>query len=245
MTNGIYNVPALDLLTNLDTGSIGAIITDPPTNIHDKLINDEEIEMVPVEAATKWALPHAQQAYRVLRRGGSLVVMGGSQSLAAWELAASRAGLSWMAEIVVLWNTGKPRARNFGSLSTAIRWYVKPGARHSFHAGDVRSIYSNIIVARKVPIDQRVHAAQKPVELTNFLCSLLTDDNDTIVDPFCGAGTTLVSAVYCDRDFIGSDIQPESVRVAQARVSRAQVGEDEDMNQLYLWLNNKLIPIEE
>src|SRR5690606_28002558 len=116
-----------------------------------------------------WSEKLAEQCNRVLKPGGATVVMGGSQSLSAWEVAADLAGLKWSAEMTVLWNTGKPRMRNFGSLTTTIRWHVKPGTRHYFNYGTKKSVYSNVIICSKVPVQDRLHPAQKPVELTNFL----------------------------------------------------------------------------
>lgn len=251
LRNQVVQCSALDLLKSLDKGSVGAVVHDPPFFInvgrqegwHQNagFGTDPWAEISSVEEAIKWTLPHAEQISRVLHPGGANVVMGGSQSLAAWEVAMSKVGMSWMAELVVLWNTGKPRARNFGSLSTSIRWYVKPGARHAFNAGDVRSIYSNVLVAKKVPPAERIHPAQKPVELTNFLISLLTNEGDMVVDPFCGAGSTLVSAVLCGRPYVGSDIEEKYVAASEKRVLHA---EDEETNDIFLWLNNKLIKIE-
>lgn len=250
LMNQAVQASAVELLTSIGSNSVGAVVTDPPFFVNvgradgwDKACGmgaDPWEDISSVEEAIRWTQPHADQIKRILRPGGSAVIMGGSQSLAAWEVAAAKAGLNWMAEITVLWNTGKPRARNFGSLSTAIRWYSKPGARHAFNAGDVRSIYSNVLVARKVPIAQRAHPAQKPVELTNFLVSLLSNDGDLIVDPFCGAGSTAVSAAICGRRWIAGDLEEKYVRVTEQRVRHAEM---EEMQPLFLWVNNKLVPV--
>lgn len=249
LSNQIVNASALDLLRGLDSNTVAAVITDPPFFVgigrgeHEGGFgSDPWSEISTLEETVKWTLPHAVEVKRVLRAGGGCVVMGGSQSLAAWELAAAKVGLSWMAELVVLWNTGKPRARSFGSLSTSIRWYVKPGARHAFNAAnEARSIYSNVIVCRKVPLEKREHPAQKPVELTNFLVTLLTDEQDLVVDPFCGAGTTMVSAAATNRRWVGGDTDENAVQVA---TRRSRHPEFEDTNPLYLWINNRLIPVE-
>lgn len=250
LNNQAVTATALELMAGLDRASVGAYVMDPPFFVNVGRASDwgkdcgmgadpwESISTI--EAAIKWTTPHAAEISRTLRPGGSAVVMGGSQSLAAWEVSAASVGLNWMAEMVVLWNTGKPRARNFGSLSTAIRWYIKPGSRHAFNAGDVRSIYSNVIVAKKVPLDRRIHAAQKPIELTNFLVSLLSDPDDLIVDPFAGSGSTVVSAALCDRRWVAGDQDEKWAHIIERRVAHAEL---EDTNPLYLWINNKLVPV--
>ena len=249
LNNQVVTCSAVDLLSNIDSSSVAAVIADPPFFVgigrgetEGGIGSDPWSDVSTVEAAITWSRPVADQIKRVLRPGGAFVVMGGSQSLAAWEVVNSKIGLMWMAELTVLWNTGKPRARNFGSLSTSIRWYVKPGARHPFNAnGDARSIYSNVIVCRKVALDRREHPAQKPVELTNFLVSLLTNEGDLVVDPFAGSGSTLVSAAALGRRYIGCDLEDQYVAIA---ARRARNHEFEETSPLYLWINNRLVPVE-
>jgi site-specific DNA-methyltransferase (adenine-specific) len=191
----------------------------------------------------QWHVPLAEQFMRTLRPGGSTIVMGGAHSISAWEVAASRAGLIWMAELIVLWNTGKPRVRNFGSLHTVVRWHIKPGARHIFNS-KAKAAYSNVIMCDKVPLKERYHPAQKPVELTNLLVSLLTTHDDVIVDPFCGSGSTLVSAAMCDRSWIGSDTDYEQCLTAEMRTERIEL-EEAHLRPIWYWINNRLVPVED
>ena len=193
------------------------------------------------EAAIAWARPLMLEFARVVRKGGAVVVMASTQSGAALVLAAEEAGLVWMNEITVLWNSGKPRARNFGSLFTRILWFVTPGARHQWNSRH-RSIYSNVLVCDKVPINHRQHPAQKPIELTTFLISLLSHKTDLIVDPFCGSGSTLVSAAICGRPFVGIDKEPMYVKVAARRSMQFET-EAENEGEIYLWINGRLDPI--
>lgn len=240
---------AIKLLAALPPKCAGAVISDPPFFIGMRR-NEGGAGFDPwtgkdvsdLEQMIAWSIPVAVQVARVLRPGGASVVMGGSQSIAAWEVAASKAGLVWMAEMTVLWNTGKPRPRNFGSLTTAVRWHCKPGARHAFNSGDLHAIYSNVLTCTKVPQQDRVHPAQKPVELTNFLVSLLTHEDDLVIDPFCGSGSTLVSAAICGRRWIGGDSDPDMCRIANRRAKQPEL-EEADLRPLYLWVNGKLTEV--
>lgn len=249
LTGKVLHRAALDLLADLAPNSVGGIIMDPPFFIgigrDDGGVGGDPWtgkDISTMDAMIEWSIPLARQVMRVLRPGAPSVVMGGSHSLSAWEVATGRAGLNWMAELSVLWNTGKPRARNFGSLTTTIRWHSKPGARHTFNGGERRSIYSNVLVCTKIPLDDRLHPAQKPVELTNFFVSLLTNPGDVIVDPFCGSGSTLVSAAMCGRSYIGGDIDANNCAVAASRPRKLDL-EEAHLRPLYLWVNGQLHPV--
>lgn len=241
----VLHLPAVELLGQQATGSIGAIIMDPPFFISTGrdgagLGGDPwATDISDTDHMIDWSMPLATEAFRALRPGGACVVMGGAHSISAWQVAADRAGLVWMAELIVLWNTGKPRLRNFGGLTTTIRWHVRPGSRHAFHGHN--AIYSNILVCRKVPTSRKVHVAQKPVELTNFLVSLLTNRSDLIVDPFCGSGSTLVSAAMCGRRWLGGDTDVENCRTAQKRALEFEL--EDELPPLHLWQNGKLVEV--
>ena len=231
---------ALEAVQQLPDGSIGAVITDPPffTGVgrDDGGFGSDPWEGISsLHGAADWATPMMEQLTRVVRPGGAIAVMCGVHASAAWMLAAENAGLKWMAELMVLWNTGKPRSKNFGSLHTHIQWFTRPGARHTWNSHR-KSFFSNILIARKIPIQQRVHISQKPIELTNFLVSLLSRPNDVILDPFCGSGSTLISAEMCDRYYIGIDKDANNVKISNKRLSHIEL---EETHELHFWINGR------
>lgn len=235
---------AIDVLNRWSDRSVGAVITDPPffTSIgrnegpEGGLGVDPWSDIRSIESAHRWASPLMAEFARVVRRGGAVVLMAGVHASAAWMQAAEDAGLVWMAEMMVLWNTGRPRGRNFGSLHTHILWFAVPGAKHTWNSSR-RSIYSNILVADKIPPTRRLHPAQKPVELTTFLVSLLSRPDDIILDPFCGSGSTLVSAEIAGREWVGIDRDQRYVQIAR---QRPQHHELEEEGRLCLWTNGRL-----
>ena len=62
------------------------------------------------------------------------------------------------------------------------------------------------------------YPTQKPIELLEKIIEISTDKGDTVLDPFCGSGTTLVSAKLQGRKFIGIDINPEAVSLTKKRL---------------------------
>ena len=63
------------------------------------------------------------------------------------------------------------------------------------------------------------HPAPFPVELPEKLINLFTYQNDLVLDPFMGSGSTLVAAARLDRRFVGFDLDPSYVEIARARVA--------------------------
>jgi DNA modification methylase len=53
-----------------------------------------------------------------------------------------------------------------------------------------------------------VHSAPFPVGLPSFFIKAFTDESDTVYEPFCGSGTTLIAAEQLNRRCFGMEISP-------------------------------------
>jgi site-specific DNA-methyltransferase (adenine-specific) len=54
---------------------------------------------------------------------------------------------------------------------------------------------------------RKIHPTQKPVPLLKNLIDLLTDENDVVIDPCAGSGTTLLAAADLNRKAYGFEIK--------------------------------------
>ena len=68
------------------------------------------------------------------------------------------------------------------------------------------------------------HPAPFPLELATRLVRMFSFSGDTVLDPFCGSGTTMVAALRTGRNSIGIDIDPEYCRMA-ARYLKAETND--------------------
>lgn len=64
----------------------------------------------------------------------------------------------------------------------------------------------------------REHPAPFPLELAYRLVRMFSFYGDTVLDPFCGTGTTMVAALKADRNSIGVEIDQEYCRMAATRL---------------------------
>lgn len=63
------------------------------------------------------------------------------------------------------------------------------------------------------------HPAPFPIELPSRLIDLYTYRGDLVLDPFLGSGTTAVAAVRSGRHYVGYDLDPSYVQLAERRVA--------------------------
>ncbi|MYI68601.1 MAG: site-specific DNA-methyltransferase [Boseongicola sp. SB0673_bin_14] len=64
------------------------------------------------------------------------------------------------------------------------------------------------------------HPAPFPEELPHRLIQLYTFVGDVVLDPFCGSGTTCLSALKSGRHYIGYDIEAKYIELANERINR-------------------------
>lgn len=63
------------------------------------------------------------------------------------------------------------------------------------------------------------HPAPFPLELPHRLINLYTYEDDVVLDPFAGSGTTCLAALQNNRNYIGYDIVEKYVDLATDRIS--------------------------
>ena len=71
--------------------------------------------------------------------------------------------------------------------------------------------------------NEKAHPCQMPVNLAVRCIVFSTDENDIVLDPFMGSGSTAVACDKVNRQFIGMDISPEYVEMTRKRLDNPQI----------------------
>jgi site-specific DNA-methyltransferase (adenine-specific) len=69
-----------------------------------------------------------------------------------------------------------------------------------------------------VPRIHRGYPAEKPSAVSEVLIGQSSEPGEVIVDPFMGSGSVGVAATRLGRRFLGTDVNPEAVRLSQQRL---------------------------
>ncbi|HEX78014.1 MAG TPA: site-specific DNA-methyltransferase [Dehalococcoidia bacterium] len=67
------------------------------------------------------------------------------------------------------------------------------------------------------------HPAPFPIELPYRCIQLYTYSGEVVLDPFMGSGATAVAALKADRYYVGYEINPEYVQLAEQRIKQWQL----------------------
>ena len=83
---------------------------------------------------------------------------------------------------------------------------------------------ANVVRIPKIIPDKDEHPTPKPPELIEHFLELHTKPGDLVLDPFSGAGATGVACKHLDRRFLGFELDPHWVEIANRRIDAAAKG---------------------
>ena len=66
------------------------------------------------------------------------------------------------------------------------------------------------------------HPSQKPIKLIEILVQSATRENDFVLDPFLGSGTTALACQNLNRNFAGIEIEQEYIEMTKNRLQKTQ-----------------------
>ena len=231
----IYHGDCREILTAYPDGAFDMVFTDPPyghNNNNGDLIHNREKALGQKPTKASEARPIAndgpeanelvrwffKEANRLLKPGCCCCCCccgggGPDPQFARWSL--------WLDEAIgfkqmVIWDKpglgmGWHYRRSYETVLVA----EKPGAACRWHGGNTTS---NVVRFPKILPSQFDHPTPKPLELPSFFIGLHAEDGDLVLDPFMGAGTTLVAAKSRGIQSVGIEIEERYCAMAVERL---------------------------
>lgn len=79
--------------------------------------------------------------------------------------------------------------------------------------------HADVLMFNRVRDSKRLHPAEKPVNLLEYLIKESSDPEAIVFDPFAGSGSTLVAAKNTNRRYLGIEIDKSYVDIANRRLN--------------------------
>ena len=215
-------------LNSLAKDSVDLILTDPPYTISRQtgfmaVKNGVKRFAVSMEFG-EWDKQQidlkllGERMYRCLRRGGTAIVWYDLWKLTALADAMRAAGFKMLR--LLIWQKTNPVPLNmrktYLSNSREIAVVGVKGGSPTFYGSYDNGIYEYPIPRHN---GNKIHPTQKPLDLFRELVEKHSDENDLVVDPFLGSGTSALAALSKGRRFRGCDIDARYVEAAEKSVA--------------------------
>jgi len=241
--------------TEIEPGTIDLIVTSPPYNCG--IDYDSYDDVRPWKEYFTWCAEWLQSCYRVLKEDGRICINVPVDVKADKRVGNNRRGLyaefyqllqcvGYNYHGTIVWAENSiPKLTAWGSWLSASAPYIScsyetiivayKGPWKKINPG--RSTISKTEFIRGVsgmwtdiaPDAERLGKATFPIKLPMRCIELLSYAGDTVLDPFCGTGTTLKAAVLTGRNSIGIELSPATCAVVQQRMC----GNAHDISDLF------------
>lgn len=226
----IYNRDAYEIIEEFKSKNMtfDHIITDPPYNISQDnnfhTMNSANRHGVDFGEWDKnfnllsWIEPYT----KLLSKNGSTIIFCSFKDISDIVSELERCNL--VVKDIIKWIKSNPMPRNINrryvqDTEFAI-WAVNKNAKWIFNKPDntpyLRAQFKTATVSGR---ERTAHPTQKSLKLMKELISIHTSENDLIVDPFMGSGTTGVAAKNLKRKFIGVELEFDYFQIAKKRLN--------------------------
>jgi len=233
----LFNGDCLEILDSMPENSIDMIFADPPYMLSNNGFTCQNGRMVNVnkgkwdkskgfEEDTNFHNAWISACRRILKPEGTIWISGTYHSIYQCGYMLQKNNFHILNDITWFKPNASPNlsCRFFTASHETILWARKDKkAKHTFNYNEMknglfpedklkkentqmRSVWS-ITSPKNVEKKYGKHPTQKPLDLLKRIVLASTNENDIVIDPFCGSGTTGV-ACKClkNRSFIGIEI---------------------------------------
>jgi site-specific DNA-methyltransferase (adenine-specific) len=227
----IYCGDCLDVLDRLALADVAAVVMDPPyasgarteaaKPASGAMVRGARWNAKPIEndqmttAGFVWLMREV-----LLRMRGALVLGGSVLSFIDWRQWPNLVGAVESANLrtqgMVVWDKGSFGLGNGFRVQHELVLHASSGVPRVYNRG-----LPNIL--RHARVDNVDHPSPKPVGLMANLLSVVADVGDLVVDPFMGAGATLVAAKSCGMRAVGIECSEKHCETAAARLRQTEL----------------------
>ena len=199
----------LEIMKNIHDKTIDLIVTDPPFGLK----NEEPIEYV---------IERLKECKRIAKR---LIILMDYRNF--WKVDEIFHELK-IGELVWEYgwvSGGRTRAKSgFFPTHNTIGLY---GNKESFCfiEGSIIKRQPGFSSPRQCSYSKKTgHPYEKPVKLIEYLIEHSSEENETILDPFMGSGSTGVACINTNRNFIGIELDKQYFKIAKGRIEGLKSG---------------------
>ena len=210
--NKIYHGDCLEVIKQIPDKSIDLVLTDPPYNISDnvkmtkmgnKFVNADfgEWDKMGRDEYLLFCGKVLSEICRILKDNSGIYWFTDKAMVSyIWDIGVER-GLK--GKNIIVWHKNNPvpqfRFQNYLSSCEFFIWFAY--GVHKLNFGKQTEMHNFI----EMPIcsdRDRIHPTQKPVKLFETYIKHGSNENDLVLDPFSGSGTTAIACHNLKRNFI-------------------------------------------
>jgi DNA modification methylase len=248
VTIKVENYNCIDFMKEMPDNSVDLIIADPPYNIsklndnrdRSKLNSpimrresplkydfgewDNKTREEFLEFTKSWLI----ECCRVLKNGGTIISFFNKEDISYLGWTAKDFGIR--TRTIMSWHKTNPvpsfRKVNYLSACEFLWIGSKGDKAWTFNFKQQKEMHNFFQTANKSSYGETEHPTEKPLSLIKYLMEIHSKENDLVLDPFLGGGTTAVASKMLNRNCIGIELSEEYCKIANERLTKLNDGND-------------------
>ncbi len=169
--------------------------------------------------------------YPKLKNGCHAYFMVNGYNLKELQVEAEKAGFIFQNLLVWVKNNSTPN--KFYMKRTEFILMLRKGRERYINDMEMSNVFTHLNI-----IGNKFHPTEKPIELMKDLIRQSTNENDIVLDPFMGSGSTCLAAKELNRQYVGFEINQKYYDIAEKRLNQVFVSRNNEYeNQIKLPLD--------
>ena len=205
--NKVINCDCIEGMKYIEDNSIDLVLTDPPYGILNGLSSfgsgRGKSKAKPTQFKIQWdSIPRKECFVEIVRVSENQIIFG----------------FNYFSDIlprpkgVLCWDKKKPKGTDYSEFELI---WLSFRQRSMF----IRYRWHGMLQHDMRNKEKRFHPTQKPVAVIRWLLEKFSKENNLILDPFMGSGTTAVAAKQLNRNFLGFEISEEYCKIIEKRLN--------------------------
>lgn len=206
---------SFELLGEIPAESFDLCLTDPPYGMnYQSYWRTERYEKIENDISIEWFSGFAKDLFRVMKQNSHIYIFCNEYAISHFRDWLEEAGFTNKRTLVWVKNnhTSGDLEGDYGN-KTEFILYAQKGRRELNGQRD-----TNVLNFSRIATD--FHPTQKPIDLFAYLIEKSSNLNETVFDPFAGAGTTALAAKQLNRNYYVIEKEEKYCEIAKSRLKQ-------------------------
>ena len=212
----------LELMKDIPDKSIDLVVTDPPykivqggcTNKAVRLKGSNQEQLKKGTLFNNNSIKFNEwipEVYRVLKNNSHCYIMSNDRNINELLNVCEKVGFKLLN--ILVWGKSKHSPKRYYLKNCEFIVFLRKGKAKNINNMGTKQL---LLIDN---VENKNHPSEKPIKLMEILIKNSSNEQDKVLDPFMGSGSTGVACINTNRNFIGIELDENYFNIAKERIN--------------------------
>lgn len=212
----------LELMKDIPDKSIDLVVTDPPykivqggcTNKAVRLKGSNQEQLKKGTLFNNNSIKFNEwipEVYRVLKNNSHCYIMSNDRNINELLNVCEKVGFKLLN--ILVWGKSKHSPNRYYLKNCEFIVFLRKGKAKNINNMGTKQL---LLIDN---VENKNHPSEKPIKLMEILIKNSSNEQDKVLDPFMGSGSTGVACINTNRNFIGIELDENYFNIAKERIN--------------------------